>query len=317
MMDGSTQVHVRNAALVADALAGLTADAKTLSPKWLYDHHGSALFEEITRLPEYYPTRTEAGILHANADALAGLVPQGGALVELGSGASVKTRTLLDASGHMGAYVPIDISRDFLFETAEGLRATYPALDIVPVVADFTAPVSLPAALTELPKVAFFPGSTIGNLTPEGAQALLSGVRAWAGIEAFILGADMVKDTQTLVAAYDDAQGVTAEFITNILRRLNREAEADFDLAAFDYRATWNAALTRIDMELVSNRDQRVRVAGHSIDFAAGEPIHISAARKYTPDSLAALAGAAGWDVRHRHVDAAERFSVAVLTPKA
>ncbi|MBY5934716.1 L-histidine N(alpha)-methyltransferase [Tateyamaria omphalii] len=314
-MDGSTQVHVRNHDLLADALAGLTADEKTLGPKWLYDHRGSALFEKITRLPEYYPTRTEAGILHDNAAALAGLVPSAGALVELGSGASVKTRTLLDAGGHIGAYVPIDISRDFLLETAAALKNAYPALDVVPVVADFTAPVTLPDALAALPKAAFFPGSTIGNLTPARAQALLSGVRAWPGIEAFILGADMVKDISQLIAAYDDAQGVTAEFISNILVRLNRETGADFDLNAFDYKATWNADLARIDMHLVSNRSQQVTVGERTIPFYAGEPIHVSAARKYTTNSLTALANSTGWDLHDCHTDANGRFSVAVLRP--
>ncbi|APX10295.1 L-histidine N(alpha)-methyltransferase [Tateyamaria omphalii] len=314
-MDGSTQLEARDDALIADALTGLRADAKTLSPKWLYDHRGSALFEEITRLPEYYPTRTEAGILRDNATALARLVPPGGALIELGSGASIKTRTLLDAGNHIGAYGPIDISRDFLFETADGLRNAYPAIDIVPVVADFTAPVTLPDRLAALPKVAFFPGSTIGNLTPARAHALLSGIRAWPGIKAFILGADMVKDTRTLVAAYDDAQGVTAKFIGNILIRLNREADADFDPAGFDHKATWNAARARIDMHLLSNRDQHVTLDGHVIEFAKGEPIHVSAARKFTVDSLVALAADAGWDVRQRHVDDGARFSVAVLTP--
>ncbi|KIC48247.1 hypothetical protein RA29_16590 [Tateyamaria sp. ANG-S1] len=314
-MDGGTRIQDRNDALVADALAGLTARQKTLSPKWLYDHRGSALFEEITRLPEYYPTRTEAGILRDNADALAATVPTGGALLELGSGASVKTRTLLDAGGHIGTYAPIDISRDFLFETAEDLRHRYPTLDIVPVVADFTAPVALTAALTAVPKVAFFPGSTIGNLEPSRAQALLSAVRDWSDIRAFVLGADMIKETTTLVAAYDDAQGVTAEFIGNILIRLNREADADFDPSTFDYRATWNAALARIDMHLVSKRDQHVTLANEVISFADGEAIHVSAARKYDPQMLAALARSSGWDVNRQYVDDQAYFSVAVLTP--
>ncbi|WP_299613580.1 L-histidine N(alpha)-methyltransferase [uncultured Tateyamaria sp.] len=319
-MDGTLQVkttaHPETDALTVDALEGLSQPQKTLSPKWLYDHTGSALFERITQLPEYYPTRTEAGILRDNAAALAGLVPNGGALVELGSGASVKTRTLLDAGAHFGAYVPIDISRDFLFETADDLAQRYPALTITPVVADFTGPVALPPTLAQTPKVGFFPGSTIGNLVPERAQALLAGARNWDGIEAFILGADMVKDTHDLIAAYDDAQGVTAQFISNILVRLNREAGADFDLSAFAYRASWDPELARIDMALVSLRDQSVTLAGEVIAFRDQEPIHVSAARKYTPQSLALLAHSAGWEVATRHTDADDRFSVVVLTPR-
>ncbi|WP_299044142.1 L-histidine N(alpha)-methyltransferase [uncultured Tateyamaria sp.] len=318
-MDGTLQLPATSPsdtdALIADALAGLTQPEKSLSPKWLYDHRGSALFEQITTLPEYYPTRTEAGILRDNAAALAALVPQGGALVELGSGASVKTRTVLDAGAHFGAYVPIDISRDFLFETSDDLRLRYPTLDILPVVADFTRPVDLPTSLEQTAKVAFFPGSTIGNLVPERAQALLAGVRAWTDTRAFILGVDLVKDTRDLVAAYDDAQGVTATFITNILERLNREAGADFDLDAFAYRASWDPDLARIDMHLVSRRAQSVSLGGQVVAFAAGEPIHISAARKYTADSLATMAAQAGWSVATRFTDGQERFAVAVLTP--
>ncbi|MEL6464391.1 MAG: L-histidine N(alpha)-methyltransferase [Pseudomonadota bacterium] len=302
-------------ALIADALAGLSQRQKTLSPKWLYDHHGSALFEQITQLAEYYPTRTEADILRHNADALAALVPEGGALVELGSGASIKTRTLLDAGAHFGTYVPIDISRDFLFETADDLRGRYPRLQIIPVVADFTAPVALPDTLRGSAKVGFFPGSTIGNLVPERAHALLARARAWEGITAFILGVDLVKDTDALLAAYDDPQGVTARFIKNILARLNREAKATFDLDAFDYRVSWDATLARIDMYLVSTRRQRVTLAGKEFAFAADEPIHVSAARKYSAHRLAALAGGAGWDIATQYVDAGQNFSVAVLVP--
>lgn len=320
MMDGALQIaaeaHSETDALISDALAGLSQRQKTLNPKWLYDHHGSALFEQITQLPEYYPTRTEAGILRDNARALAELVPHGGALVELGSGASVKTRTLLGEGAHLGTYVPIDISRDFLFETADDLSHRYPALNVVPVVADFTGPVALPPELAQTPKVAFFPGSTIGNLAPERARALLAGARAWDGIEAFILGADMVKDTGELIAAYDDTQGVTAQFISNILVRLNREAGADFNLGAFGYRASWDSDLARIDMTLVSLCHQTVTLASECITFREQEPIHVSAARKYTAHSLATLAQSAGWNVSNCYTDAADRFSVAVLRPR-
>ncbi len=301
--------------MLADAVAGLTAQPKRLSPKWLYDRRGSELFEEITGLPEYYPTRTETAILRDHAAALGRLVPPGGALVELGSGASVKTRLLLDAAPHLGAYVPVDISADFLHLAAADLRRRYPALDVVPVVGDFTGRVRLPAAVASLPKAGFFPGSTIGNLEPAAARDLLAHARAWPGMAGFVLGVDLVKDPVELVAAYDDAAGVTARFIGNILTRLNREAGAAFDPAAFAYEALWNAGAARIDMRLVSTRAQSVALPGARIDFAAGEPIHVSAARKYTPRSLAALAAAAGWRIDRTLTDPDTRFAVAVLAP--
>ncbi|TDL81363.1 L-histidine N(alpha)-methyltransferase [Palleronia sediminis] len=304
-----------NRPLLEDALAGLSAAPKTLSPKWLYDVNGSALFEQITGLPEYYPTRAEASILRDRAATLVGFVPPGGALVELGSGASVKTQLLLDAGRHFGAYVPIDISAEFLASTAAGLALRYPDLHIAPVTGDFSGPLSLPDTVIGLPKTAFFPGSTIGNLPPATAQALLRNIRGWPGIEGFLLGVDLVKDTATLVAAYDDAQGVTARFIGNILARLNAEAGADFDLASFDYRASWNADLARIDMALVSTRAQTVTLADTRIAFDAGEAIHVSASRKFTRQSLARLVEAAGWRIGDWFTDADDLFAVAWLTP--
>ncbi len=302
--------------LLRDSLAGLQAETKTLSPKWLYDERGSALFEQITTLPEYYLTRTEAGILMDHAHQLAGMVPAGGALVELGSGASVKTRTLLDAGPHFRAYVPIDISADFLHMTADGLRRRYPQLQIMPVVGDFTGHVALPEALDCAPKIGFFPGSTIGNLEPTLARQLLAHARSWSHIEGFILGADFVKDARTLVSAYDDAQGVTAQFISNILTRLNKDVGANFDLDAFKYEARWNNDAARIDMSLVSLCDQTVDICGNTIDFAAAEAIHVSAARKYTPESLAELADCAGWEVDQILTDKKKRFGVCLLTPR-
>ncbi|TFL19164.1 L-histidine N(alpha)-methyltransferase [Jannaschia formosa] len=300
--------------LVADALEGLRGRPKTLSPKWLYDRRGSELFERITGLPEYYLTRTETALLRAHAAEFAALVPHGGALVEMGSGASVKTRILLDAGRHFGAYVPIDISADFLAATARDLRARYPGLAVHPVAGDFTGPVDLPEAVSALPKVGFFPGSTIGNLPRAEAVALLARARGWDGAEAFLLGADLIKEAETLVAAYDDAQGVTAEFIGNVLVRLNGEG-ADFDLDAFAYEARWDAARARIDMALVSTRDQVAHLAGEAIGFAAGERIHVSASRKFDRARLEALASDAGWRVGEVVTDAQARFALAVLRP--
>ncbi|WP_298432608.1 L-histidine N(alpha)-methyltransferase [uncultured Jannaschia sp.] len=315
MMDGAP-LPPPNPDLLHDALAGLTAPKKSLPPKWLYDARGSALFEAITDLPEYDLTRTETAILRAEAGRLARLVPPGGALVEFGSGASTKTRTLLDAGPHLGAYVPVDISEAFLAETATALRRDYPHLSIHPVAADFTAPVALPAELADRSKVGFFPGSTIGNLDPAIAVRLLAHARGWPDVRAFVLGIDLVKDEAAMVAAYDDAAGVTAAFIANILVRLNAEAAGEFDPATFAYRATWNVEAARIDMELVSRRAQTIRLADHEIPFEAGEPIHVSASRKYTSDSVAALVCDAGWHLDKMLTDPMDRFAVAILAPE-
>ncbi len=318
-MDGTrtTQQCETAANLLDDALMGLSRTQKTLSPKWLYDQRGSHLFEQITSLPEYYPTRTETAILQQHAQRLANVIPNGGVLAEFGSGASIKTRTLLDAGAHFSAYVPIDISADFLFETAQDLQRRYPQINIVPLVGDFTAPLSLPSSVAGQPTVGFFPGSTIGNLPHDLAVDLLAQARLWSGSCGFILGVDLVKNPQTLVAAYDDAQGVTAQFISNILVRLNTEVGADFNLAGFDYRATWDADIARINMALVSNHAQSVTLAGHEITFADGEEIHVSAARKFTPASLGALAGQAGWAVDDMLTDPTEKYAVALLRPQS
>lgn len=303
-----------NPDLLADALVGLGQPQKQLSPKWFYDTRGSELFEEITALAEYYPTRTEAAILTAHADRLAGLVPPGGALVELGSGASVKTRTILDAGAHFGAYIPVDIAEEFLLHTARDLRVRYPALNVVPVVADFTAAIDLPPACDGVPKTAFFPGSTIGNLDPQAAVDLLARIHALDGVETFILGVDLVKDTQELIRAYDDAAGVTAAFNLNILARLNREVGADFDLDGFRHEARWVG--DRIEMHLVARHAQSVMLDGTVIAFEAGESIHTESCRKYTQTSLRALADAAGWLVDDMLADTDWRFMVAVLKRK-
>lgn len=305
-----------SSALLTDALAGLNAPQKSIDPKWLYDSVGSQLFEQITELPEYYLTRTETGILRDHAHELSGLVSAGGALVEFGSGASVKTRILLENGPHIGTYVPIDISADFLNATAADLRQRYPSMSVVPVVGDFLNPVSMPDDLSDVPKVGFFPGSTIGNISPDAARTLLSRARAWQGIDAFILGVDLVKDPTVLVQAYDDAAGVTAKFIGNILVRLNSELGANLVPHQFDYAATWNASNSRIEMALISNTDQIATLGSNDIHFHAGEKVAISMSRKYTVDSLRAIAETTGWAVSELITDAEDLFAVAVLKPK-
>jgi dimethylhistidine N-methyltransferase len=285
-----------------------------MSPKWFYDARGSALFEAITEVPEYYPSRTERAILETRLPEIAAHVPAGAALVELGSGASVKTRLLLDGLAHLSCYVPVDISERFLLDTAAALNADYPALEVRPVVADFMAPVTLPD-LGGRPVVGFFPGSTLGNLDPAAATALLARLRAWPGHASLILGVDLVKAPGILEAAYDDAQGVTAAFNLNLLERMNREIGADFDLSAFRHRAIWNADAQRVEMHLESLRAQEVRIAGHPIGFAAGETIHTENSHKFTPQSLDTMATAAGWRVALMLTDPQDMFAVTVLEP--
>ena len=297
-----------------DTLAGLSASPKAFSPKYFYDAAGSALFEAICVTPEYYPTRTETSLLHDIAPALAATIPDGAVLLELGSGASDKTRVLLDAAPQISAYVPVDISVDALNGAVERLRSAYPALEVYPVVGDFTRAIEVPEALAGRPIVAFFPGSTIGNFVPGEAIALLKSVRERLGPGAhFIVGADQVKPVDTLIAAYDDAEGVTAAFNRNVLVRINRELGADFDPEAFEHRAVWNAERERIEMHLVSRVAQQVTVAGQRFGFAAGESIHTENSHKFTPASFARLAEAGGWRIDREWISPEPAFGVFAL----
>ena len=301
---------------VADAaLPGLLAARKTLPAKLLYDDEGCRLFGEITRLPEYYPTRTELAVLSDVApEAVAG-VPPGSALVEYGASDEGKAALLLDAAPSFIAYVPIDVAAGALAALATRLRRSRPKLAVHPVVADFLAPFALPRAVATMPRTGFFPGSTIGNLEPGEAHSFLATARQTLGGGArFLIGVDLRKDPAILLPAYDDAQGVTAAFNLNLLRRLNREAGADFDLDAFAHRATWNLAEGRIEMHLVSLRPQAVRVAGHRIAFAAGETIHTENSYKHTEAGFQALAASAGWRPARVWTDPARLFSLHLLT---
>ena len=301
---------------VADAaLPGLLAARKTLPAKLFYDDEGCRLFGEITRLPEYYPTRTELALLRDVApEAVAG-VPPGSALVEYGASDEGKAALLLDAASSFIAYVPIDVAAGALAALATRLRRSRPKLAVHPVVADFLAPFALPRAVAAMPRTGFFPGSTIGNLEPAEARSFLATARQTLGGGArFLIGVDLRKDPAILVPAYDDAQGVTAAFNLNLLRRLNREAGADFDLDAFAHRATWNPAEGRIEMHLVSLRPQAVRVAGHRIAFAAGQTIHTENSYKHTEAGFQALATSAGWRPARVWTDPARLFSLHLLT---
>lgn len=301
--------------LRADALAGLSAPQKYLPCKYLYDDLGSWLFEQICELPEYYPTRTELAITRAHAAELAAVCGPGCALLEFGSGSSVKTRILLEHLSHPAAYVPIDISRVHLLTAAEALAFDYPRVPILPVCGDFTREIP-PLDLGERRTVVYFPGSTIGNFVEDEAVALLRGIAARVGPGGgLLIGVDLQKDAKLLHAAYNDARGVTAAFNLNLLSRLNRELGADFDLDAFAHLAVYDPAAARIEMRLVSRYDQVVRIDGRPLVFAAGEHILSEYAHKYTREGFAALAARAGLQVRQVWTDPAELFSVQYLTP--
>lgn len=298
----------------ADVLAGLAAPRKALSPKYFYDAEGSRLFDRICALPEYYPTRSELEILRARAGAIGALAGPGASLVEFGAGSSVKVRLLLDAMEAPAAYMPIDISGPHMRAAAARLAADYPGLALVPVEADFTLPLVLPPLAGAGRRVGFFPGSTIGNFTPEAAGHFLAHAAQVLGPgAAFVVGFDLVKPVEVLEAAYNDAEGVTAAFNLNLLTRINRELDGDFDLSRFAHRAAFNAAESRIEMHLESRAAQTVTVAGHSFAFAAGETIHTENSCKFTPASFLALARPAGWQMRDLWTDPAGWFGVVVL----
>jgi dimethylhistidine N-methyltransferase len=305
--------------LIVDVLRGLRETPKRLSPTWFYDERGSQLFDEICELPEYYITRTETGILQRNAAQIAARIGANALLVELGSGASTKTRLLLDQLPDLAAYVPVDISRTHLMAAAQRIATSYPGLEVLPACADFTKAFTLPKPMrTPSRVVVFFPGSTIGNFDPPAAIELMQVMRrittrpgATAG--GLVIGFDLEKDPRVLERAYDDSAGVTAEFNLNVLRRLNSDTGANFDLQAFRHQAVWVPEAHRIEMRLVSTVSQTVKIAGESISFAADEPLITEHCHKYTPDLFTALTGAAGWTARRTWADDREYFNVQYL----
>ena len=305
-------------AMAADALAGLSGDPKTLPCKYFYDERGSELFARITRLPEYYPTRTEAAIFREHAAAMAAFIGRDAALVEFGSGNSEKTRVLLDACRDAGAplaaYVPQDISGPFLEGVAATLRQEYPGLAVLPVTGDFTRPIALPNLPPHAATVGFFPGSTIGNFEPAAAAEVLRNFKATLGDGAkLLLGVDLIKDAASLEAAYDDAAGVTAAFNRNLLARLNRDAGCDFDAEAYAHESRWNPGKRRVEMHLVARSAQTVTVAGSTVEVAAGESIHTENSHKFDRATLAALADAGGFAVQQVWTDPDGGFAVAAL----
>ena len=301
-----------------DVFAGLSAKNKTLPPKYFYDAVGSELFEAICRTPEYYPTRVETALLEESAREIVAGIPDGAVLVEFGSGASDKTRVILDAAPQIAVYVPIDISEAALEKAAIAVSRDYPRVLVVPVADDFSGAIRLPAAAKGRVKIGFFPGSTIGNLSRAEALQFLGSVRQLLGDESLLLiGADLIKDEATLVAAYDDAEGITARFNKNLLARINRELGGDFDLDAFDHLALWNAELSRMEMHLVSRANQIVNAAKHTFAFKAGERLHTENSHKFSIQSFADLAAQAGWSVSREWISTAPQFAFFRLAPQA
>jgi dimethylhistidine N-methyltransferase len=298
----------------ADVTAGLTAPRKHVPPKWFYDARGSELFEQICRLPEYYLTRQEDELLAGIVDELVAGIPAGAALVELGSGASIKTRRLLDAVPSLVAYAPIDLSETALIAAARAIGQDYPNIVVHPIVADFTKIGGLPALTETGPLVGYFPGSTIGNFDPAAAVALMGNVRRFLGEGAtFIVGVDQTADPQTLHDAYNDSAGVTAAFNLNLLERIDRELAGDLDPELFTHRAVWNALEGRIEMHLQAKKTHRAQVAGVEIEFFAGETIHTENSYKFTSARFAALAARGGWRIVKSWESPPPEFAVYVL----
>ncbi len=292
----------------SDVLLGLAQVQKAVPARWFYDDAGSQLFEDITRLPEYYPTRAEAEILQNCSGEIADLIGPGRAVVEFGSGSSVKTPLLLSAI-QPSAYVPLDIAGDFLRASSAALAAKFPGLPVHPVEADFMRRVELPSEVADLPKLGFFPGSTIGNMIARTATDLLRSMRETLGTGALLLiGIDLVKDEDVLIAAYDDAAGVTAAFNLNLITRINRELAGDIPINAFRHEARWNDTFARIEMHLVARDDIAFTVSGEHFTMRAGTSIHTENSHKFTRRSGQMLLAAGGWEPRARWTDSAGQF---------
>ncbi|HEX2803055.1 MAG TPA: L-histidine N(alpha)-methyltransferase [Sphingomicrobium sp.] len=293
-----------------DVLSGLSEPIPAVPARWLYDRRGSELFDQITRLPTYYPTATETTLLETIVPELAEAIPPGMAVVEFGAGSATKTPVLLEAIAP-AAYVPVDISADYLELSAEELRKRFPTLPVHPVAADFARPFELPSVVAPLPKLGFFPGSTIGNFVPRSATDLLRHFRELLGTGSLLLiGMDRVKPIERLVAAYDEPEGITAQFNLNLLERINRELDGDIPLDAFRHEARWNDILSRIEMHLVAVRDVDFTIAGKPFSFAKGESIHTENSHKYERRGARLLLLAGGWTPLREWEDSSADFSI-------
>ena len=301
-----------------DVLKGLSAPIPAVPARWLYDRRGSELFDEITRLPSYYPTRTETAIFREIMPEVAALVPKGAVVVEFGAGSQTKTPILLEAISP-AAYVPVDISGDYLEDSSRDIQQRFPKVEVIPVVADFARPFTLPGGIERLPKLGFFPGSTIGNFVPWSATDLLRQFRALLGPGSqLLIGMDRVKPVERLIAAYDDREGVTAQFTLNILARINRELDGDIPVEAFRHEARWNDILSRIEIHLIATRDAEFTVSGRSFRFAKGSSIHVENSHKYGQRGGRVLLLAGGWTPISEWTDGQEDFAeiLAVAEPE-
>ena len=301
-----------------EVVEGLSQDRKTLPCKFFYDERGSQLFDRICELPEYYPTRTEAAIMREHGPAMAAALGPHVRLVEYGSGSSSKTRILLDHLPCPAAYVPMDISREHLMRSAADLAAAYPYIEVLPVCADYTQPFTLPLGHQTAARTAvYFPGSTIGNFHPAQAERFLSDMAQAAGADGgLLIGVDLRKSPTVLEPAYNDRRRVTAAFNLNLLHRINRELDGDFDVEQWEHWAYYNERAGRIEMHLLSLREQTVRIGAETFNFAADETIWTECSYKYSLEGFAARAGRAGWDVAQVWTDSERRFSVQYLTRK-
>lgn len=300
-----------------EVLEGLQKPQKQVPSKFLYDARGSKLFDKICDLDEYYPTQTEIGIMRRSGAEMAEAVGPGARLVEYGSGSSRKTRLLLDHLEAPASYVPVDISAEYLVESADALARAYPDVAVQPVCADYTVPFDLPDPPRPAERtVVYYPGSTIGNFRRTAARRFLERIANRVGPGgALLVGVDLIKDLDVLRAAYDDSEGVTAAFNKNLLRRMNRELEATFDLDRFEHQVVWNAERRCVEMHLRSTEAQTVTVAGRTVSFEADETIHTEDSHKYTLDGFAALAAEAGFEIDQVWTDEQMYFSVQYCTP--
>ena len=310
MQDSSSLRGTADPAFREDILAGLSCKPKRTPAIWLYDKRGSELFEQITQLPEYYPTRTETALLQSHSADFTATIGPGRAVVEFGAGSARKTPYLLRAIDP-AAYVPIDISGDFLHSSSAAVASAFPALPVLPIVGDFHGDLALPAEIDSLPRLGFFPGSTIGNLEPRGAVDLLRAMRGLLGERSMLLiGMDRIKDPARLIAAYDDAAGVTAAFNLNLLERINRELGGDLPRHAFIHRAIWNDDKACVEMHLEARHPLRFQVAGQSFQMEAGETIHTESSHKYGPRDAKMLLRASGWEPLRQWSDDEELFAL-------
>jgi dimethylhistidine N-methyltransferase len=301
-----------------DVLAGLAASIPAVPARWLYDRRGSELFDEITRLPSYYPTRTETAIFHRIMPEVAARVRKGAVVVEFGAGSQTKTPILLEAIDP-AVYVPVDISGDYLEHSAADLKRRFPSLEIMPVVADFARPFTLPGGLEHVSKLGFFPGSTIGNFVPWSATDLLRQFRTLLGpCSQLLIGMDRVKPVDRMIAAYDEPEGITAEFNLNLLARINRELDGDIPIDAFRHEARWNDILSRIEMHLVATHDVEFTVSGRDFRFRKDSSIHTENSHKYGPRGGRVLLLAGGWTPVEEWTDRAGDFAeiLAVAEPE-